>query len=69
MRAESVLRGASTLRPNWVRWVLGKSPDLASIRAAATPPVVELPVSDRRSHSSAAVDAYPLQDELKWLVV
>ena len=47
---------ASAPRQNLGRPVLARSLEVASIRAAATPAAVALPVSDTRGHAVALVD-------------
>jgi hypothetical protein len=56
---------ASAPRPNSARPVLARSLEVASIRAAAIPPAVALPVSDtwRRHASSTETTASPLNEK------
>jgi hypothetical protein len=62
--ARKARRGpASAPRPNSTHPVLARCPDVPSTKAAAAPPAVALPVADKGSHASAAVDAYPRQHE------
>jgi hypothetical protein len=65
MRGTRVSTPASAPRPNSGRLVLARSLEVASIRAAAIPPAVALPVPDNRGQAIESVGATALPREGK----